>query len=128
MPIPSPKPTSESAQRTILDHQRAAFDKLVAIGKACFAIDRRKLTLRPRTNTLIIGPSGSGKTYLARELARELEVPLLHISISEWILSAVHPASHPAGKAKGSGGSRIRRSRVARNYWIGLQYRITRGL
>jgi len=78
-------PTSECASHLILDHQRAAFNELLAIGRACFAINWKEMPLRPRTNTLVIGPSGSGKTFLARELARELDVPFLHIAVSEWI-------------------------------------------
>jgi len=69
-----------------LTHQIEAFEHLVAVGKACFSIDRSDLPLRPRTNMLIIGPSGSGKTFLAREVARELKVPFLSIGISEWVL------------------------------------------
>ncbi len=81
----TPSNKSDAPGDVILDYQRPSYEKLLAIAKACFAIDRSKLTIRPRTNTLIIGPSGSGKSFLARAVASALDLPLLHISISEWI-------------------------------------------
>lgn len=77
---------SSPPKRIILDHQLAAFEKLVAVATACFSIQRNTLPVQPRSNSLIIGPSGSGKTFLARAVAEELEVEFLSISVSEWIL------------------------------------------
>lgn len=77
---------TSTPKRIILDHQQAAFDKLVAVGRACFSIQRKTLPIRLRTNTLIIGPSGSGKTHLARAVAEELGAKFLGLAASEWIL------------------------------------------
>ena len=70
----------------ILDHQKQAFEKLVAVGNACFGIQRHTLPVWPRTNSLIIGCSGSGKSFLAREVAQELGVKSILLSTSEWML------------------------------------------
>lgn len=70
---------------TILPHQRAAFESLVEVGSACFAMARQELGILPRTNTLIVGPTGSGKTFLAQKVAAELGVPFFGLSISDWI-------------------------------------------
>jgi len=78
--------TSSPPKRIILDHQLAAFEKLVAVATACFSIQRNTLPVNPRSNSLIIGPSGSGKTFLARAVAEEVGVEFLSISVSEWIL------------------------------------------
>lgn len=45
-----------------------------------------ELPIRPRFNSLIIGPSGSGKTYLAQAVAESLNVPILHLSVADWVL------------------------------------------
>ncbi|CAN5781279.1 hypothetical protein BH09VER1_BH09VER1_17770 [soil metagenome] len=72
----------------ILKHQLPAFEKLLAVGRACFGMSRLTCSIKPRTNTMIIGPSGSGKTHLARAVAEELGAgaAYLNISVSEWIL------------------------------------------
>jgi len=76
----------------ILEHQKAAFDKLVAVGRSCFASQRKTLPIKLRTNTLLIGPSGSGKSHLARAVAAELGAgggggaKILNLSAAEWVL------------------------------------------
>ena len=70
----------------ILDHQKQAFERLVAVGNACFGIQRHTLPVWPRTNSLIIGSSGSGKTFLARAVAEELGVKSILLTTSEWML------------------------------------------
>jgi hypothetical protein len=79
---------SESARQstTILEHQRQAFDRLRAVGRAAFSAHRLVLPMRLRANTLMVGPSGTGKTFLAKAVADALEVPLLALSVSDWIL------------------------------------------
>ena len=70
----------------IYDYQKPAFSKLLAVAKACFAVQRQTLPIRVRTNTMIIGSSGTGKTHLARAVATELGAEFLPVSIAEWIL------------------------------------------
>ena len=70
----------------ILEHQRAAFEKLVSVGSACFSSQRKTLPIKLRTNTLLIGPSGSGKSHLARAAAKALGAECLVLSAAEWIL------------------------------------------
>ena len=70
----------------ILPHQQAAFDRITAIARVCFNLDRRKFPLTVRTNILITSPSGGGKSHIARAAAIEMEVPIFPISTSEWIL------------------------------------------
>lgn len=77
--------TAKPASPLILAHQKDAFERLLAVARARFAIDWKSLPVRPRTNTLIVGPSGSGKTHLANELAKTLDVPLLALSLGQWL-------------------------------------------
>jgi len=70
----------------ILDHQKSAFDKLLALARACFYTQRQTLPIRPRSNTLIIGPSGTGKTFLASAIAEKIGAPFLSMTVGEWIL------------------------------------------
>ena len=70
----------------VLDHQKVAFEKLVAVATACFSMQRKLLPVRPRTNSLIIGPSGSGKTFLAKAVADAVGAKFMSISTADWIL------------------------------------------
>jgi SpoVK/Ycf46/Vps4 family AAA+-type ATPase len=81
-----PKVAPAAPPPLILAHQRPAYDRLVAVGRACLSIQRQTLPLRPRTNSLIVGPSGSGKTFLARAVAQELGLDFLSLSVGDWIL------------------------------------------
>lgn len=70
----------------IFRHQRCVFEKLTAIGRACFSVQRQTIPTRIRTNTLILGQSGNGKTFLAEAVATELEAPFLPLSLSNWVI------------------------------------------
>lgn len=95
MPPPSQTPSIESSmsetdtsnQPVILPFQKALFDRMCAVARGCLNVDRSSLkSIRIRSAFLLLGRTGSGKTFLARELARELQVPFLAISVSDWIL------------------------------------------
>lgn len=82
--MPSQSPSRNSP--VILDHQKAVFDRLLAIGRACVSLSHENLPVRPRYHSLIVGSSGTGKTYLARAVADALGLAYYYISVSEWIL------------------------------------------
>jgi SpoVK/Ycf46/Vps4 family AAA+-type ATPase len=50
-------------------------------------VDRKSITaLKLRANFLLLGPTGTGKTFLAKSIAREMQVPFLTVSVSDWII------------------------------------------
>ena len=80
-------PEIENTKETqlILPHQQYAFDRITAIARVCFSLDRKQFPLAVRTNVLITSPSGGGKSHIARAVSSELEVPIFSIPTSVWI-------------------------------------------
>lgn len=68
---------------------------------------RRRLALRTRGKPvgvfLFAGPPGTGKTYLAKQIARQTERPLLHFDMTQ--MSSPHAATQLFGSPKGYVGS-----------------------
>ena len=70
----------------ILPHQRAAYDRLSALARACLYTNLSDLPIRIRPAVFLTGPSGSGKTHIARTLAKSMGLEIYAVSLSEWTL------------------------------------------
>ena len=71
----------------ILPYQQAVYERLCAYARACLYMDRKSISsLKLRANFLLLGPTGTGKTFLAKAIAQEIQVPLLSVSVSDWII------------------------------------------
>ena len=71
----------------ILPFQKRIFERLCAYGRASLYVDRKSIkSLKLRANFMLLGPTGTGKTHLAQAVAKELNVPFLSISVSDWII------------------------------------------
>jgi len=79
--------TAQNTTPFILPFQKSIFKRLCAYGRASLYVDRKSIsTLKLRANFMLLGPTGTGKTHLAQAVARELNVPFLAVSVSDWII------------------------------------------
>ncbi|MCB1133513.1 MAG: AAA family ATPase, partial [Verrucomicrobiae bacterium] len=70
----------------VLPHQAEAFERICAVARAVLNTNHSELPIKIRPSLFVTGPSGSGKSYLARAVAESMGLPLLSVSISEWVL------------------------------------------
>lgn len=66
--------------------QQAVLTQLLPIARVATSGRVRDLPVMPRSHTLIIGPSGGGKSHLARALGTLLDLPVLIINVSSWVV------------------------------------------
>ena len=66
--------------------QQALLTRLLPVARIATSGCRQDLPVQVMTNSLIIGPSGGGKTTLASKLGSVLDIPLLIINVSTWVV------------------------------------------
>jgi DNA polymerase III delta prime subunit len=80
----SPNPITKPV---ILPYQKSIYERLCAVARACLFVDRTLIgPIKLRANFMLIGPTGTGKSFLAKEIAKEMRVPFLSVSASDWII------------------------------------------
>ena len=68
--------------------QEFAFERLCATARLQFSRpDYGPVKLR--TTPLVLGPSGVGKTHLIQAVAKELGLPLMRLTVSNWMIEGV---------------------------------------
>jgi ATP-dependent Clp protease ATP-binding subunit ClpA len=74
--------------------QERALEKLRPLVDLATSGICKRLPFRPRTSALLIGPSGSGKSHLARELARQSNMPFWEANMGSWIVAGARCETH----------------------------------
>lgn len=67
--------------------QSIAIERLDAMARLFFRGIKSSSPVALRLNPLIVGPSGMGKSHLVATLASRLRLPLLRLSVGDWIVS-----------------------------------------
>jgi SpoVK/Ycf46/Vps4 family AAA+-type ATPase len=68
--------------------QQAAFREIAALTEIYFAGGLEHGGVKMRIAPLIIGPSGLGKSHLVMTVGRALGLPVLRMTVSDWIVQA----------------------------------------
>src|SRR4051812_8578020 len=71
-------------------YQLAAYEELRELARDFFDYDWSGLSVTPRTNILLAGATGVGKTFLCRRLASDLNLPLLDLEYSNWVVTGAN--------------------------------------
>ena len=75
-----------TTQLPLTESQQQAMLTLTALAGIYFK-GIRIAGLRPNANTLIVGPSGAGKTHLVNALADRLGLPVLKLTVGDWLVT-----------------------------------------
>lgn len=78
--------TKHKPQHILSPQQETVLEQLLPIARIATSGAVTGLPFRPRSHTLLVGPSGAGKSYIALELGRRLNIPVLLINASSWVV------------------------------------------
>jgi hypothetical protein len=85
-PPTPPQPSGDVG--TLTASQQAAFREIVALSEIYFAGGLDHAGVNLRIAPLVIGPSGVGKTHLVMAVGRALGLPIVRMTVSDWIIQA----------------------------------------
>ena len=68
--------------------QRVAFREICALSEIYFAGESSVDGISLRFAPLVIGPSGVGKTHVVTAAARALNLPIIRMTVSDWLVQA----------------------------------------
>ncbi|HAP39906.1 MAG TPA: hypothetical protein DCQ94_09120 [Nitrospira sp.] len=68
--------------------QQVAFREIAALSEIYFAGGLEHAGVNLRIAPLVIGPSGVGKTHLVMSVGRALGLPIVRMTVSDWIIQA----------------------------------------
>ncbi|MBC7980859.1 MAG: ATP-binding protein [Armatimonadetes bacterium] len=74
--------------------QEQALEKLRPLVDLATSGICKRLPFRPRTSVLLIGPSGTGKSHIAKELARQCNLPFWEANMANWIVLGARSETH----------------------------------
>lgn len=66
--------------------QQSVINELIPIARIATSGVRSGMPFPPRTHSIIIGPSGGGKSFLASSIGKQLDIPIMIINVSSWVV------------------------------------------